>query len=442
MIWPRHLAWAGRCQAGMVVLALLAQLFDLGASVWPLLGGVLAWVAAGVLFRQLRGLQRLQVLLMLLVGVVLIAWALWRSPDVWATVWPQVLLANQALLMMLMSVSFLRLVAQIDQHDQQPTGPSALYRTLLGVHLLGAVINFSSMMIMGERMARDGKLTLWQALTLTRGFSLAAQWSPFFVAMGVALTNAPGASLWGLLLAGMPLAAMGLWVTAWQLKRLPDIAQMSGFPMQWKTLSMPGGLAAAVLLLHWLWPSGPILALISGLALLMVIFTLSYRAWTSRRWVMLLIPLKRHVEQGLPGMSGEMLLFMAAGVLAAGISAVVQVTGFSLGIEHFGANQACLLLLLLLAMALLGVHPVTGIATLSGLVASVNPDPQLLGMTFLMSWSLGVNISAFSGTHLAMQGRFGVNALTLVRHNSGFLMTMTCLNLLALQLYGLLQGLN
>lgn len=442
MIWPRHLTWAGRCQVGMVTLALLAQLCDLSESVLPLLAGGLAWVAAAILFRQLRGLQRLQVLVMLLVGVVLMIWAVWRSPDIGASLWPQMLLANQALLMMLMSVSFLRLVAQIDQHDQPPLGRSALLRTLLGVHLLGAVINFSSMMIMGERMARDGKLSLWQALTLTRGFSLAAQWSPFFVAMGVALTNAPGASLWGLLLAGIPLAALGLGVTAWQLKRVPDIAQVAGFPMQWKTLAMPGGLAAAVLLLHGLWPSGPILALISGLALLMVILILCYRAWTSRRWVLLLVPLRRHVEQGLPGMSGEMLLFMAAGVLAAGISAVVQVTGFSLGIEHFGANQACLFLLLLLAMALLGVHPVTGIATLSGLVASVDPDPQLLGMTFLMSWSLGVNISAFSGTHLAMQGRFGVNALALVRHNASFLIIMTGLNLLALQLYGLLQGLN
>lgn len=442
MIWPRRLTWAGRCQAGMVILALLSQLLGAKESAWALLGGALAWVAAALLFYQLRGLQRLQVLLMLLVGGVLMAWALWQSPEVWSEVWPQVLLANQALLMMLMSVSFLRLVAQIDQHDQRPVGVKALCRTLLGVHLLGAVINFSSMMIMGERMARAGKLTLWQALTLTRGFSMAAQWSPFFVAMGVALTNAPGASLWGLLLAGLPLAAIGLLVTAWQLKRIPEASQMAGFPMQWKTLSMPGGLAAAVLLLHGLWPTVPILGLISGLALLLVVIMLSYRAWKAHTWGLCLKPLQRHVEQALPGMSGEMLLFMAAGVLASGIGAVVQVTGFSLGIEHFGANQACLLLLLLLAMALLGVHPVTGIATMSGLVASVNPDPQLLGMTFLMSWSLGVNTSAFSGTHLAMQGRFGVNALTLVRHNSVFLLIMISLNLLALQLYGLLQGLN
>ena len=54
-----------------------------------------------------------------------------------------------------------------------------------------------------------------------------------------------------------------------------------------------------------------------------------------------------HVREGLPRMSGELLLFLAAGVLAAGIGSAVQGAGWALGLEAFGATEASFLLFLM-----------------------------------------------------------------------------------------------
>ena len=108
--------------------------------------------------------------------------------------------------------------------ERDPRGPAALWRTLLGVHLFGSVINLSAVMILGDRQSRRQPLAPLQATVLSRGFSLAAHWSPFFAAMGVALSNSPGARLLMLSSVGLPVAALGLALAA-ALTRVLDLGE-------------------------------------------------------------------------------------------------------------------------------------------------------------------------------------------------------------------------
>lgn len=139
-------------------------------------------------------------------------------------------------------------------------------------------------------------------------------------------------------------------------------------------------------------------------------------------------------------MAGELALFLAAAVLAAGIEAAVQAQGWTLTLVDFGATESWLMLLTMVALSIAGVHPVISIATAQGMLAPLAIDPNLLGITYLMAWAVGVSISPFSGMHLGMQGRFGIDPRGFVRWNAGFTLVMLLIHGAALHAYERLIG--
>jgi len=134
-------------------------------------------------------------------------------------------------------------------------------------------------------------------------------------------------------------------------------------------------------------------------------------------------------------MAGELALFLAAGVLGAGIATVLAVTGWTPALERVGATEAWLLLLAMVGLSIVGVHPVISIATAQGVLSAVPTDPNLLGMTYLMAWAVGVSISPFSGMHLGMQGRFGIDSRGYLRWNGSFTLLMLLVHAIALHAY-------
>ena len=413
---------------------LLSVAHGLGSGIPAIAAGMLFWLAGLLLIPQVRGLQRVQTVLMLLVGGAGLFYAAQRGVEPRLA---EAAGANQALLAMLAGVSFLRLISlpEVEAGESDPRGSGALWRTLLGVHLFGSVINLSAVMLLGDRQARRRALTPLQATVLSRGFALAAHWSPFFAAMGIALSHSPGAALVTLSLVGLPLAALGILLTGWQLTRQGRAADYVGYPMHFGALWVPGLLAFLVMLLHELAPTVPVLTLIAGLSLMLTLSVLVLR--NARRAGPAFVG---QIINGLPRMSGELALFLAAGVLAAGIASVVDATGWTLDLDHFGATEASFLLLLMIVLAIVGVHPVISIATAQGLLTPLEPDPNLLGITYLMAWAVGVSISPFSGMHLAMQGRFGIDSRGFLRWSGGFTLTMLLVHAAALHLYEAFAG--
>ncbi len=391
----------------------------------PLIPGFLAWGAGVLLFRELGGLQRVQVLLMLGVGgcgLILAA-----SHDQAQDYTIQALSNSQVLIAMLVAVGFLRLVALPTQASERalPQGRHALWKTLSGIHLLGAAINFSALTIIGDRLHSVRALDPLQALVLSRGFGLAALWSPFFVAMGIALTLSPGSDLLPMSLAGLTVAIPALLLAGLGLSRRPDSGDFAGYPMQAEALKIPLVLVLLVLIGHQVLPDLGILTLISACALVLPLMVLLYRhRYAGVRQY------HQHIAQSVAGMYGELLLFLAAGVLMAGISSLVHFSGVSLALQHFGAPEAAALVGLSALAAIVGIHPLITVSSLAGMLQPVVTDPNLLGLSILMSWSLGVILSPCSGTHLAMQGRYGISGLRFFGWNWRFcllLFTLDCL---------------
>ncbi len=420
-----------RAVAGWLLLATVlgAVAFTFLPGFPKLPTGIAAWGAGLLLWPDIPSQTKRQVTILLFIGLSGIAWGMLQgmAPD-----WTMMIAGNALLLAMLAAVSFLRLIARPDtQMDEKlPTGRRAVWSTLIGVHLFGAVINLSSVFIMGDRIGRGGRLNRAQTVILTRGFSSAAFWSPFFAAMAAAMTYAPGASLPQIWLMGLPLAAIALLITALGCR---DTGEFTGYPMHPSALALPGLLALAVLLLHQWHSEWHILGVICLLApLLSSLIVILYREAPLKR-------LRRHVEQDLPGMQNELCLFLSAGIMAAGLNAVFGGFGDWLPLQHLGGIEASCLLLFMVATSILGVHPVINIAALGTLLTPINPDGTLLAMTFLSAWAIGVATSPFSGINLAMQGRYDQQGLDSLKWNGLYSLVMTLLSLTALNLYALLR---
>jgi hypothetical protein len=409
-------------------MILASILHGISPAVPAWVAGLFGWSAGLSLVSGVRGIPRVQAVVMLVLGGLGLLYGVFKqgSADYFKAI-----AANQALLSMLASVSFLKLITlpSTDEVDILPTGKQAMWRTLLGIHLFGAVINLSAVMIVGDRQSRNRPLTPLQATVLSRAFAMAANWSPFFAAMGVALTNAPGAELSVVSLTGLPVAMIALAWSGWQLTRQFNVDHYQGYPLHFQSLWIPGLLAIAVLMIHHYFPKLPILTLISLLSVSMTFLVMFIRDGknTASR-------VAGFVTGGLPGMKGELVLFLSAGVLAAGISTVITATGFDLVPDNFGTTEASLLLIAMILLSILGIHPVISIVTASELILPASPDMNLLAMTFLMSWATGVCISPMSGLSLAIHGRYNINSFDFLKWNGLFAALLLGLDILVLHL--------
>lgn len=398
--------------------------------------GVLAWVACLLLMPNLPRRQLVMSWVLVVLGVAGILWGMASGKRGLVEV---ALGQNIPLTGLLIAVSFLQLIAVRPDTASEPLkqGPRALAQTLLGVHLFGAVINFSAVAIFADRLSAAKKLTLQQAMALSQGFIVGATWSPFYGAMAAALTVAPAASLAQLMAWGFILALIGLTVSWFTLtsKRHGEARDFVGYPLHFESLWVPAVLAASVLLAHEWQPRWPVLAIIATLAPLVAIITLFARDPVSA------IPvLRQHVSRRLPLMNGELTLFMAAGVLSAGMAGAIHALELGLPFGHFGPFEASAVLVVMNLCAWIGLHPVILVSVLGPWLTPLDPDPNLMSMVFLMSWGIGLTACPMSNTMLVMAGRYGLPFGELLTRNRGYSAIMTAVGIASLYVYASVKG--
>ncbi len=422
-----------RARAAGWLLASMVIVLPAHAIGWfPSLPAALpGWMAALLLWSALAVAQRRQVAVLAGLGIAGLVFAAARGVPLDLA---RIALQNHLILSMLAAVSFLRLVALPDlaegESDRLPRGPAAMLRTLVGVHLFGAVINLSAVVVMGDRLARAGAMNPNTALLLSRGFTCAVYYSPFFGGTALALTLAEGARLGVLVAVGLPLAIIGLGFAAWDARRRDPrkLEDFVGYPTDLRSLFVPLLLASGVLAAHLVWPRVSVLTVIAWVAPLLVGTLLGVRAGAREAAVGMLA----HVQQRLPEMRGELALFLAAGVLASGLTATFSAFGDWLPFERLDGTSATVIMLMTVLAATVGLHPVIGLTTAASVLAPTNPPPDLLAVMFVLSWGLGTAVSPMAVTHLTMQGRYGVDAWMFPRANVGYGLLMMVLASLAL----------
>ncbi|MBC7778594.1 MAG: hypothetical protein H7125_00680, partial [Proteobacteria bacterium] len=284
-----------------------------------------------------------------------------------------------------------------------------------------------------DASAQPHGLTRQQAMALGPAFSICAFWSPFLGAMAVALTVAPGSSLVTLVLMGLPLAGIGilvlwLWLSS---ARFDHAREFEGYPINVGALAIPFALALGVFAIHEWQPHWSMQPVIATLAIVITAVTLALRQGLAVAGARL----RRHVPNQLPGLAGELWIFLAAAVLAAGLAALLTDFGIGAPFARFGGVEASVVLVICTVAAWLGLHTVVTIPLVAVWVAPIAPDPNLLACAFLCSWAIGLPACATSGTVLAMQARYGIPVATYIRWNLPYLVTMLGVSIIGLNLY-------
>ena len=403
---------------GLLIIMLGLTIVDVPV----VLPAALAWLAAATLWPDANRIQRNQIIWMSAAAVVGLIWGWWHQVEIDPL---RVLSQNQLIISMMAAVTLLRLLSHSPESstEELPRGKGAFLKSMLGVHLFGAVINISALVIMADRLSHGRSLTRSQALLLSRTFTMAVFYSPFIGGMALALAYTPGSNLPTMMGFGIPLAIAGMFVirAITNLENDSDLDDFRGYPVRLESLWLPGLLAMTVLVLHSFFPSVSVLTLIIMFAPVIVVVALVHRSGPRAATR----ELSGFVPQRLPDMSGELFLFLAAGVLASGVAAVFATLGDWVPFDRFDAGAASLILIGTVVVAFVGVHPVVVVSTAVPLLSPLAPDPSFLGILFVMCWGIGCAISPLSGTNVTLDGRYGVNSWFISRRNAGFCTVMT-----------------
>ena len=397
-----RVAAAGILIALMVLLTLVSDIVPTAMPVW--VAGLTGWCAVFLLLPGVRKSQLYQTSLITLAGVALLITGQVQNDH---ALWLQSIGNNAGLVSMLASVAFLRLIALPAGEARNvplPVGFKAFVKTLAGISLFGSVINLSAPILFADRLHRHDALGRLASQSITRVFTSTSIWSPFFGGMAAVLTSVPDMRPGFVILTCLPFAFAGFLVVLLEvrLRYWREVQTFRGYPVNFTNLWIPAALASMILLLTSVAPDWSVLTHISLSALILTIVVLIRRERGNSGKT-----LCRFVVEGLPAMINELQLFLAAGVLAAGLATVID-GSFVPASNVFTASSAALLLGAIIILAVAGVHPVVLISGATPLVMALNPAPDLLAVCYLLAWGLGTCVSPLSGTHLTFQGRYGI----------------------------------
>ena len=416
----------------MIVITTLTELNLLEFGFNPLwIAGIAAWSAALLLFADTSRVLKMQVSLILVIGIAMIVYASRQS----AMVDPGTLIsANTGLMTMIAAVGFLRLVVipETQQEEVLPVGKKAFLQTILGLNISSSVINISAPILVCDRIHHQRPIQRFSAQTFTRIFCGVSSWSPFFGAMAVVLTYVSDASLWWIMIAGFPFMLIGFIGVYLEARiRFPgEVENFVGYPTHLSALKVPAILIVTVALMTQLLAETSILVLIAISGLLVTASVLVVRHGVAGS----ITRLRTYVINGLPRIVNELCLFLAAGVLAGGISALIQHGVFENPFEQFDAITATQILAIMLLCAFCGIHPIIMISGFAPMIMTLNPDPNLLAVTFLFAWHLGTCSNPLSGTNLVFQGRYGIPGWKIAFWNWPYAIVMFVIGSLWLQL--------
>lgn len=398
-----------------------------------------ARIAAGLLvigigslgFRFLTFGRKILVSLLATFGLIFsgLGWMRGNSPKL-----EDLYLLNQTIIAMILAVSFLSIISKPKlENTSGLVGQSAVWRTAAVLHLLGSVINLSVLPLVGDRLKTQGREGFLNSLLISRVYSSAAYWSPFWAAAATALTFAPEANIPTLFIVGLVVAGMSLFFGTLEIikKMGPELSTYKGFSVTASTAINPLLLVAMVFTSNLVWPevSTPALVMMNSLAL--VILALSIRE--PRQLVSKLLA---HANQGLLAMRAEATFFASAGMLTVGLGWFLRTFDISLPFESYGILAACASMTLIILLGALGVHPLISIGIFATILSPLQVEPTLFAMSSMFAWGISAAVSPVSALNLFIMGRYGWRSEALSLGTAFYAALSTAFGLTALAIVG------
>ncbi|WP_460525372.1 hypothetical protein [Conyzicola nivalis] len=416
-----------RVHAVLLSLVIALSAASIAEPTLTLWAGVAALLSLAVGLLLVRGAPRLIAVALTVSGLAALAVgaADGRRPSL-----TDLLSVNQDLVGMLAAVSFLRLLSLGGETPRgRSSGVAAVTRTALVVHGLGSVINISAVAMAGDRLARAAPLRMADAMLLTRAYAAGAFWSPFWVAAAAAVSYAPGADAAVTIGLGLAVAVVVLLISMVDVYRAfgDDRSRYQGYPLTWAILRIPLALVVFVLAVHLSMPAVPIprVVLIGSLVVALAGVLVSF----GRRGFALLAT---HATAGLSGLRSETTLFVAAGVLTVGLQTLVPMIDVLLPVDGYGVWVAWASVIVMVVLAVVGIHPIVSLALVAVVVMPLEPDPTLFVLAATIGWGTAAAVGPTSGILMHVSARFGLDGLTLAWRNAPFFVITVAVALPAL----------
>lgn len=403
-----------RLNGWLVLLTLLLYLGGIQITSLHIAATLVAWLVVILQWKNFSRSMKNQATILFGAGVAILTFSFSQGVTIQIE---NIFMVNLPLLAMFAAVSFLSLTTPEQPDTHLPTSRSAALTTAIGTNLLGAVINLSILFVFGDRMQRGGHLSRGQRIILARSFCAAAWWSPFFIALGVAITYAPEAQWHQTFKPGFFMSCIAIFYTTMEVRFRRD-DQFRGYPIRPESLAVVTSLAAAVLTLHYIFPSVRILNIICCVS---PIGAMIFMKGSPRKTV-----LKSFVETKILSVAPQFILFLAAGVFSTAIGSLTKVypsvfnfTGMTFSPTMFATISGVLVII-----GFLGVHPIVGISIISPLILPLNPDHSQLAFMYLTSWAIATGSSPLSGVGLIMVSRYNTTPLTVLKNNLHYAFAM------------------
>ncbi|PSL50580.1 hypothetical protein B0H94_103192 [Salsuginibacillus halophilus] len=302
---------------------------------------------------------------------------------------------------------------------------------------MGSVLNLGSLPLiyhLGEKSLGGYRPKLF-GMTLLRGFGFCMLVSPYFVNVGLVLVLYDLAwtdiALYGMVSALVYTLVVVLFFPVTSFSNDPPVSREHS-EAKVKQNVTTRGLIMYILLMMVLsllleaWLPLNMLAIVTSLSLIYPF------VWAIAKGIF--IPVfqagQQHLATSYDRVYNEMGIFITAGVLGTAlersdVGPVVSQFLYELS-QGYVPLIAALVLLLAIILALVGIHPVIIVI---GLGQSLSPElfgiaPEVMAVLLLSAWTLGTQISPFSGSVLMAAHLTDESAWRLVQKNIGFVALM------------------
>ncbi len=401
---------------GLLLAALLAFLLSAFTPLSRAPAVALIWMAGLLAFAEVDAATRRLTLILMIAGLLATAGSLLLGAGFDVLAMGGI---NLPIIALFLGVAFLSLVGPAVP-VAEPSSPrrGGLWRTMAAIHLIGAVINMSMVAIAGDRLARDGTLARREAILLARSYCAAAFWSPFFVAAAVAHTYAPQARALFYLPLGVIGALCAFALTAREVARLDPDTPLPEFRPDRSAWQLTLALLATALLLKAVLPALPMVIIVAAV---------------TPPLALLLMPRGNPIAGArmllattLPATASQVVLFLAAGVFAYGVSSLIPPALAALDLlpDAVPLPVYPLATAVIILAAYAGMHPLISIAALSSVLLPAGAQHSLLAFSFLSGWAVGTAVAPLSGMNLFLIGRYRLRAREIARWGPRYALAM------------------
>lgn len=315
-----------------------------------------------------------------------------------------------------MSMQATNIVDQTDGKAKASNGTLGFIITYVGVHFVGAIINYAAILYFGDNIKKRGKFTENHAILLARSFAAAGFWSPLLITMAFALSYSPGANYSEIALYGGLLALTSFIFSLIEFYVQPNKNQYQGIEVSFNEFRKPLIMASIILVLITVFPNIKVLHLVICVSLLFFIYD-ARKSFVSS--------IKLNIDK-FPNYANEIALFLSAGILNVSLMYLVNqfdsyFTGFILT-----PNVSTIFLIIAALLTCIGVHPLVSITIFASVVQVSNVTFNLLAFVILTAWAIGSSLGPFSGQNLGIGSRYGINSYNIMKNNIVHSIVLLC----------------